>query len=1135
MHGRPQPNTLAFLEGGGEMGARMRVHDWSTSPLGLPDLWPQSLRSVVGLVLNAKQPMFVAWGPDLAFFYNDEYIPIFGAKHPHALGRPFAEVWSDIWEQISPIVEQTLGGQASWHEDLRIPMERHGYPEETWFSFSYNPVRDESGAIAGMFCVCMETTDKVLSQRALRQSEERATGVLNGMDEAFVLLDREFRVIRINPAGLRMDARPETEIIGRTHWEVWPGTEDTPLGRFYKQAMAERVPIMFENRYTFPDGREAWTEIRAYPAPDGLAVFYRDISERKRAEDWLLEAEDHYRHTVELNPQVTWTARPDGQLDRVAQRWQDWTGTTGLGETWAQAMHPDDLEPSLKVWAHSVATGEPYDIEHRARMRSGEYRWMHSRASPRRGPDGQIIKWYGTTEDIHERRVSQDALQEETQALEVLNTALAAVASELDLDRLVQRVTDAGVELTGAQFGAFFYNVENEAGESYMLYTISGVPREAFSKFPMPRNTKVFAPTFAGEGIVRSDDITQDPAYGHSEPHRGMPVGHLPVRSYLAVPVTSRSGEVIGGLFFGHAQSGMFHERSERLMAALAAGAAVSIDNARLFQKAQREIEERRRAEEALRRLNETLEVQVEERTRERDQIWQLSTDLMDVCRSDGTLVAVNPAWTSMLGWSEKELLASNFLGLIHPDDVESTLAELGRLDQGVRTFRFENRFRTKDGSYRLISWTAVPKEGLFYAIGRDITAEREAAEALRQTEEALRQAQKMEAVGQLTGGIAHDFNNLLTGIIGSLDMLRTRISQGRLDTVNRYMTAATTSANRAAALTHRLLAFARRQPLDPKPVQANGLVASLEDLFRRTVGETVILEVVLAGGLWPTLCDPNQLESALLNLVINARDAMPDGGKLTIETCNAHLDDAYVAAQRDVNPGQYVCICVTDTGTGMSQDVIERAFDPFFTTKPIGQGTGLGLSMVYGFARQSEGHARIYSEIGQGTTIKIYLPRYRGETEAEIEAATLAEAPLAQSGETVLVVEDEPVVRGLILEVLEDLGYRTLEAADGPEGLKVLQSKAHIDLLITDVGLPGLNGRQLADAARERRPDLKVLFITGYAENATLAAGFLEPGMQMITKPFAVDALAQKIRSILTGADFSDGSTSSTSITRQS
>lgn len=1120
MQVRAQPARPAFLNGGGEMGARMRALDWSTSPLGLPEFWPQSLRSLVSLMLNARQPMFVAWGPALGFLYNDDYIPIFGAKHPDALGRPFPEVWSDIWGQIRPIVEQTLSGNASWHEDLLIPMERHGFREDTWFSFSYNPVFDESGAVSGLFCACTETTDKVQGELALVRSEERARGVLDGMAEAFLLLDRDFQVVQINAEGLRLEGKPASEIVGRTHWEIWPDTEHSPLGECYKRAMHLRTATTFENKYVWRDGREAWMEIRVYPAPDGLAVFYHDISERKHSEERLRAAEDHYRNTVELNPQVTWTATPDGQLDRVAQRWEEWTGTTGLGESWAMAMHPDDLEPSLRTWARSVDTGEPYDIEHRACFRSGEYRWMHSRAYPRRDNQGRILKWYGTTEDVNERRASQDALREETQSLEILNTALGAVASELDLDRLVQRVTDAGVELTGAQFGAFFYNVENEAGESYILYAISGVPREAFSKFPMPRNTHVFAPTFTGERIVRSDDIIKDPVYGHFEPHRGMPPGHLPVRSYLAVPVTSRSGEVIGGLFFGHARTSMFNARSERLMSGLAAGAAVAIDNARLFQKAQREIEERKRAEDALRRLNESLEALVEERTRERDQIWQLSTDLMDVCRADGALLAVNPAWTAMLGWSEDELLATNFLALIHPDDVERTIAELAKLEQGARTFRFENRFRSKDGSYRLISWTAVPKEGLFYAIGRDITAERAATAALRETEEQLRQAQKMEAVGQLTGGIAHDFNNLLTGVLGSLDMLRTRISQGRLDTVDRYVTAASTSANRAAALTHRLLAFARRQPLDPRPVQANALVASLEDLFRRTVGEAVTLEVVLAGGLWPTLCDPNQLESALLNLVINARDAMHEGGKLTIETCNAHLDDAYTAAQREVKAGQYVCICVTDNGTGMPVDVIERAFDPFFTTKPIGQGTGLGLSMVYGFARQSEGHAKIYSEVGKGTTVKIYLPRYRGETEAEIGSATLAEAPRAETGETVLVVEDEPVVRSLIVEVLGDLGYRTLEASDGPEGLRILQSRRRIDLLITDVGLPGLNGRQLADAAREKRTDLRVLFITGYAENATLAAGFLEPGMQMITKPFAVDALAQKIRSIISSVD---------------
>mgnify|MGYP003584644057 CR=1 FL=1 len=383
--------------------------------------------------------------------------------------------------------------------------------------------------------------------------------------------------------------------------------------------------------------------------------------------------------------------------------------------------------------------------------------------------------------------------------------------------------------------------------------------------------------------------------------------------------------------------------------------------------------------------------------------------------------------------------------------------------------------------------------------------------------DEQLRQSQKMEAVGQLTGGIAHDFNNLLQGITGSLEIVQRRVAQGRLDELDRFIAGASTAANRAAALTHRLLAFSRRQPLDPKPVRANALVASMEDLLRRTSGERIELELVLAGGLWVTKCDPNQLESAILNLAINARDAMPDGGKLTIETCNAHLDRAYVARRRGVRPGQYVCLCVSDTGIGMSADTISKAFEPFFTTKPIGQGTGLGLSMIYGFAQQSEGYAKIYSEVGQGTTFKLYLPRYRGSAEEEEELPQPSAIQQAEDGEVVLVVEDESVVRGLILEELHELGYAALEAVDGASGLDMLQSKRRIDLLITDIGLPGLNGRQLADAARQLRPSLKILFMTGYAENAALASGFLEPGMEMITKPFAMEALATRIRSMLT------------------
>jgi PAS domain S-box-containing protein len=544
-------------------------------------------------------------------------------------------------------------------------------------------------------------------------------------------------------------------------------------------------------------------------------------------------------------------------------------------------------------------------------------------------------------------------------------------------------------------------------------------------------------------------------------------------------------------------------------------GAHTDVTEQVMAEQALRQSEERfRKLADQLAELNATLAQRVEEKTRERDRIWNVSQDLLLVMDRNGIWRTVNPAWTVTLGWSEAELLNRTSEWLEHPDDGGITLAQIKKLGARETTVRFESRFHHKDGSYRWLSWTGVSDKDRSYAVARDVTAEKAAAERLKVTEEALLQSQKMEAVGQLTGGIAHDFNNLLTGIVGSLDLLQTRLNQGRTDNVARYINAAMTSANRAAALTHRLLAFARRQPLIPKIVDVNQLVVSLEDLLRRTIGETIEFEIVASDDLWCTLCDPNQLESALLNLAINARDAMPNGGKLTIVTANARLDSV-TADTPAVSPGDYVCIAVTDSGIGMSADVATRAFDPFFTTKPIGQGTGLGLSMIYGFARQSNGHATIDSRLGQGTSVKLYLPRHNGEIAAS-NASAAKPAEHAATGETVLVVEDEPVVRAVILEMLSEQGYRTLEAVDGPSGLQVVRANERIDLLVTDVGLPGMNGRQLADQAREIRPGLKILFITGYAESAAIAGGFLQAGMEMITKPFDLDNLSRRIRAMV-------------------
>ncbi|WP_295851586.1 PAS domain S-box protein [uncultured Xylophilus sp.] len=523
-----------------------------------------------------------------------------------------------------------------------------------------------------------------------------------------------------------------------------------------------------------------------------------------------------------------------------------------------------------------------------------------------------------------------------------------------------------------------------------------------------------------------------------------------------------------------------------------------------------------RRSENRLRELNADLERQVADRAHERSLFWQLTPDLLGVLNSSGVFEKVNPAWERLLGWTDTEVCEQPLFCLLHPDDLEDTQAQFDKLVAGSPVVNFVNRYRRRDGAYRWLSWTAVPEQGRYYCTGRDISAAKEAQTALDEAHEALRQSQKMEAVGQLTGGIAHDFNNLLGGIGAALQVLQARLDKGRTDGLGRYIAMGQDAVRRATSLTQRLLAFSRRQTLDPRPVDVNRLVGGMEDLIRRTVGPNVTVEVIGAGGLWPARLDASQLENALLNLCINARDAMqPHGGRLTIETANRWLDDR-AAPDRELVPGQYLSLCVTDTGCGMTPETVQRAFDPFFTTKPLGQGTGLGLSMVYGFVRQSGGQVHIYSEVGQGTTMCLYFPRYFGSAEEEVYDGA-DPAPEQGDGETVLIVEDEATIRMLVTEILEEAGYRVIGAEDGAAGLRVLQTDRRIDLLVTDVGLPGgMNGRQVADAARVTRPELKVLFITGYAENAAVGNGHLERGMAVLTKPFEVVALANKVREMI-------------------
>ncbi len=941
-----EPRKPDFLTGGGEMAAMIRDHDWSGSPLGDPSGWPQSLRSVIGLMLTSKFPMFLAWGPDLRFLYNDAYIEILGAKHSRALDCPFQELWSEAWEDVGPFVERAMAGEAIYHENLSLTLRRNGYDEAAWFTFSYSPVRDESGAVAGMFCAVMETTKQVLADRGKLAENERLRQLFD-QAPGFMAVVREpnHRFELVNAAYLRLIGH--REVIGKSVLEILPEVKGQGFIELLDQVYASGMPYVGRqvqvNLQRQPHGpvETRYIDFVYQPILDanlkvsGIFIQGSDVTEAYQAQRDLRESIAWLAGIAETIPGSLWTADASGRINHSSQAWFDYSGMqpqTVTGEQWMGFVHPEDRERVAAHWASCVESGAPYEIEFRLRRHDGMYRWFLVRAIAQRSEDGGIASWAGINVDIDDQKRAEAGLKQLNETLEqrIAESARQLIASQIELQTIYDHSTEHHVLISANPGGRFVYDEVNPA-------------------------------------VLRLYGKTREEVIGHS------------------------TEEVFGA-------------------------------------------------------------------------------------------------------------------------DAPAVNLHLARCLASSGPYRYTHKFR---GAVVEAVGTAVPRQAGDDRL-RLVVSARDVTES-RRLEEQLRQAQKMEAVGQLTGGLAHDFNNLLAGITGSLELIEARIAQGRTSDLSRYARAAMSSSHRAAALTHRLLAFSRRQTLDPKPVDVKQLAAGMEELIRRTTGPAIRVETVMSGGLWMTLCDPNQLENVLLNLAINARDAMPDGGRLTIEAANARLDAA-AAGPLDVTPGQYVSICVTDTGSGMAPDIAARAFEPFFTTKPLGEGTGLGLSMVYGFARQSDGHVGIYSEIGQGTTVRLYLPRYHHEAPrlAAPEPALAATPAALALGRVALVVDDEPVVRMLVADVLRELGCTALEAADGPEALRLLRSGRRIDLLITDVGLPnGMNGRQVADAARTLLRDLRVLFITGYAENAVIGSGYLEPGMQVMTKPFAMDALASKIRGL--------------------
>lgn len=799
-------------------------------------------------------------------------------------------------------------------------------------------------------------------------------------------------------------------------------------------------------------------------------------------------------------------------------------------------VHPDDRAELLAALGRALQgkDGGEFQLDYRVLdTRTEQFRWLTNRGRRVLDANGEV-RILGTARDITAERnaaehmLRMNALLEqqisERRLAEQRQTALIELGDLLREQHDSQTIAHAAVSVIGGTLGVarvLFASIE--PGSLYATierYWSDGASRDSSERVHFPDFGDLYY-DLQNNDLVVIDDVLHDArTVAQTDLY-----SERQIRSLVCVPLFEQ-GQLAAALMLLHGEPRIWLDDDISFIREVADRAW----NA----------DERMRAERALRESEEQFRTLA-------DNISQFAW----MADPSGRIYWYNKRWYDYTGTTFEAMRALGWRAVNHPDHHERVSASLKRAFAIGSVWEETFPLRGKDGIYRWFLSRALPIRDDFgqvtqwFGTNTDITAQVAAEEALRElneslerrvaertrelaainsrlhiemaererAEEALRHAQKMEAIGQLTGGLAHDFNNMLTGVLGALDLIQRRVNNGNSADLHRYIDAAMTSANRAAALTHRLLAFARRQSLDPKPVDVNQLVVSMEDMLRRTIGEHIRLHTQLQADAWLAYTDAHQLENALLNLVINARDAMPSGGDLQVRTRCVQIDSAQ---PNGPEPGDYVVLSIADSGAGMSAEVIAKAFDPFFTTKPIGQGTGLGLSMVYGFAKQTGGHVHIDSTPGEGTRITLYLPRNHSTLEESANTPAPAEVPQAQHGETVLVVEDEAAVRMLVIEVLHELGYAALEACDAASALPYLQSEQRIDLLVSDFGLPGLNGRQLADLARQQRPQLKVLFITGYAADATVRGDFLGPGMDMLAKPFSIDALGQRIRQLI-------------------
>ncbi len=762
-----------------------------------------------------------------------------------------------------------------------------------------------------------------------------------------------------------------------------------------------------------------------------------------------------------------------------------------------------ELWPQLGPLIERALAGESIYIEDMplVMFRNGrdEQTWFTFSYSPIYDDGGAIVGLYGTGTDTTRRVTTERRLAFQLRMADQLR----GLADPLEVARRGSRLL--GEEL-GASRVLFGEILEDGAHGVFHSNHTDGSLDELHGMFDTGNfGASLFATLRSGRTSVHKDI---DAELGTTDPQAACQFRALDTRAEISVPVL-REGRLTSIL--------IVNDRAPR------AWTPYEIELVEDMAERTWNAVERARAEAALHEANYRLEDLLSQRTAERDRLWDMAQEILAIATTEGYFLNCNPAMTETLGWTERELQVVPFSGFAHPDQIEELAGVMAQLAAGKTVTRYEIRTRHRDGSYRWLSWTVVPRDRLLYMAGRDVTEEKQGQEALRQAEDALRHAQKMEAIGQLTGGIAHDFNNMLGTIVGNIELARFHLKAGRADKLYRYLDGASHSANRAATLTHRLLAFARRQTLDPKPTDVNQLVTSMNEMIARTVGPAIAIDLALDSAWRVTSCDPNQLENALLNLVINARDAMPGGGRLLIRTCD--LGRELPQHPAGLAAAEFIRISVSDTGTGMDADTAARAFDPFFTTKPLGQGTGLGLSMVFGFVSQSNGHVSLDSAPGRGTTVHIDLARCDDALPVTPDAAPAADQPGTPRSMTILLVDDEAALRQVLAEVLRDAGHTVFEAGDAATALAKLRHIDRVDLLVSDIGLPGgVNGRQLAETVRGASPATRVLLITGYAESSALDQGAPAPYMGLLTKPFALKDFMARVARIAAGLPDRDG-----------